>query len=456
MGHRGGARRRLDRVRGPYPHGAGLRRLRLAGVGPPDAALEPRHQRGALVEAADVPVRAPLRAVRPHAAVAVDGHRRHADAGRERVCGPDRLPAHRPEPEPSLRPIRGGRVRRPGPAGDRRLLAPDRDRQFRSDRRDSMPGGDRLSPVPAAAAGARGTGAGVAGAPRGVAIRRPVCDLVVPGIAWHPDPGRCRDRVDPAAVVRDLGTDRQRLAAGRGPGAELRQRDPRQQVHRRCRPPDRPVHAADANRGRAGADPGRHPAGPRLADARGGSAAVGGGRDRIRTARVVGGSAVPVRACGRADHAGRRRGRPGAGVRAAGVRCAALGRARGGRDPADRADPDHRTPDRRASRPDRQAPRRAASAAPPAGGDRPARRTGRDPRLRTAGHAGRVAEHGGLGDRPKRGQRRLQAGPRDRPGDPIVVLKPHLGGWQVRPVHTLPVKQAACASLHTDTEFSPS
>ena len=41
-------------------------------------------------------------------------------------------------------------------------------------------------------------------------------------------------------------------------------------------------------------------------------------------------------------------------------------------------------------------------------------------------------------------------------GDPIVVLKPHLGGWQVRPVHTLPAKQAACASLHTDTDFSPS
>ena len=41
-------------------------------------------------------------------------------------------------------------------------------------------------------------------------------------------------------------------------------------------------------------------------------------------------------------------------------------------------------------------------------------------------------------------------------GDPIVVLKPHEGGWQVRPVHTLPVKQAQCASLHTDTDFTPS
>jgi hypothetical protein len=41
-------------------------------------------------------------------------------------------------------------------------------------------------------------------------------------------------------------------------------------------------------------------------------------------------------------------------------------------------------------------------------------------------------------------------------GDPIVVLKPHNGGWQVRPVHTRPVKQAQCASLRTDTDFSPS
>jgi hypothetical protein len=41
-------------------------------------------------------------------------------------------------------------------------------------------------------------------------------------------------------------------------------------------------------------------------------------------------------------------------------------------------------------------------------------------------------------------------------GDPIVLLKPHLGGWQVTPIHTLPRKRAACAALHTDTQFSRS
>ena len=41
-------------------------------------------------------------------------------------------------------------------------------------------------------------------------------------------------------------------------------------------------------------------------------------------------------------------------------------------------------------------------------------------------------------------------------GDPIVVLKPHLGGWQVRPIHTEPAKRTACAALHADTQFSPS
>jgi hypothetical protein len=41
-------------------------------------------------------------------------------------------------------------------------------------------------------------------------------------------------------------------------------------------------------------------------------------------------------------------------------------------------------------------------------------------------------------------------------GDPIVVLKPHLGGWQVRPVHTEPAERTACAPLRTDTQFSPS
>jgi hypothetical protein len=38
-------------------------------------------------------------------------------------------------------------------------------------------------------------------------------------------------------------------------------------------------------------------------------------------------------------------------------------------------------------------------------------------------------------------------------GNPIVLVKPHLGGWQVRPIHTLPAKRAACAGLRTDTAF---
>jgi hypothetical protein len=38
-------------------------------------------------------------------------------------------------------------------------------------------------------------------------------------------------------------------------------------------------------------------------------------------------------------------------------------------------------------------------------------------------------------------------------GDPIVVFKPHQGGWQVRPFHTLDSNRAACASLRTDTQF---
>jgi hypothetical protein len=38
-------------------------------------------------------------------------------------------------------------------------------------------------------------------------------------------------------------------------------------------------------------------------------------------------------------------------------------------------------------------------------------------------------------------------------GDPIVVFKPHLGGWRVRPFHTLASNRAACASLRTDTPF---
>ncbi len=36
-------------------------------------------------------------------------------------------------------------------------------------------------------------------------------------------------------------------------------------------------------------------------------------------------------------------------------------------------------------------------------------------------------------------------------GDPIVLFKPHELGWQVRPIHTLPEKRAACARLRADT-----
>ena len=41
-------------------------------------------------------------------------------------------------------------------------------------------------------------------------------------------------------------------------------------------------------------------------------------------------------------------------------------------------------------------------------------------------------------------------------GDPIVVLKPHLGGWQVRPIHTLPRQARRLRGLRTDTGFRPS
>ena len=71
----------------------GLRPLRLAGVGPPDAHRGARHQRGAVVEAAAVPVHAALRAVRPLPAVAVDDHLGRDLAQRRRVRRPDRLPS---------------------------------------------------------------------------------------------------------------------------------------------------------------------------------------------------------------------------------------------------------------------------------------------------------------------------------------------------------------------------
>jgi hypothetical protein len=38
-------------------------------------------------------------------------------------------------------------------------------------------------------------------------------------------------------------------------------------------------------------------------------------------------------------------------------------------------------------------------------------------------------------------------------GDPIVVLKPHHMGWQVRPIHTLAADRAGCSALRTDTAF---
>jgi hypothetical protein len=40
-----------------------------------------------------------------------------------------------------------------------------------------------------------------------------------------------------------------------------------------------------------------------------------------------------------------------------------------------------------------------------------------------------------------------------RRGRPIVVLKPHLGGWQVRPYHLRPETQASCRSLKIDSDF---
>jgi hypothetical protein len=38
-------------------------------------------------------------------------------------------------------------------------------------------------------------------------------------------------------------------------------------------------------------------------------------------------------------------------------------------------------------------------------------------------------------------------------GNPIVLFKPHMLGWQVRPIHTLAANRAACSSLRTDTAF---
>ena len=226
----------------------------------------------------------------------------------------------------------------------------------------------------------------------------------------------------------------------------------------RCRPPDRPVHAADANRGRTGADPGRHPAGPHLADARGRRRCCG---CVVEIAFALHGwSAVPrylfEPAAVLITLAGAG-GRPGAGVRAR------------RRPPALRwAGPaavaillialiptiGHRI----GALHDQIGKRRVAQlqlhrlqgVIDRLGGP------GRDPRLRTAGHARRLAEHGGLGDRPQRGQRRLQAGPRDRPGrsDRRAQAAPGRMAGATGPHR--PAKRTACASLHTDTEFSPS
>ena len=73
---------------------AGLRSVRMAGVGPPDADTVAGHERGAVVEAAALPVHGPVRAVRPLPGVAVDDRARSAiSLSRRRVRGTDRLPA---------------------------------------------------------------------------------------------------------------------------------------------------------------------------------------------------------------------------------------------------------------------------------------------------------------------------------------------------------------------------
>jgi hypothetical protein len=38
-------------------------------------------------------------------------------------------------------------------------------------------------------------------------------------------------------------------------------------------------------------------------------------------------------------------------------------------------------------------------------------------------------------------------------GDPIVLFKPHAHGWQVRPIHMLASRRAACRALRTDSAF---
>ncbi|MGB0095841.1 MAG: hypothetical protein WBP81_25295 [Solirubrobacteraceae bacterium] len=41
-----------------------------------------------------------------------------------------------------------------------------------------------------------------------------------------------------------------------------------------------------------------------------------------------------------------------------------------------------------------------------------------------------------------------------RRGHPIVLFKPHLRGWQVRPIHTRAADRAACNPLTRQTPFS--
>ena len=167
-----------DGVRAGHEYAARLRRVRMAGVGPPGAALEPEHRRGTVVEAADVPVHAAVLAGRPCGRdVAVDG-----DLGCRRLCRsgvrrPARLPADRTIAGPAVGTGGGGGAGRDRRAGSRRLFRADRDRQLGGPGGDAVPGGGRRPPVQAAPAGLRDARPGVAGSARGVGVRRPVRDL---------------------------------------------------------------------------------------------------------------------------------------------------------------------------------------------------------------------------------------------------------------------------------------
>src|SRR5581483_4628151 len=117
------------------------------------------------------------------------------------VRGADRLPADRPVAPASVGAGGGGGAGRDRGAGRRRVLRPDRDRQLGRAGRHALSGGDRRPPVPAAEAGLRHVGAGLAGTTGSVGVRRAVCDLGLGGGTEDAAVHGGRSGADPGAVV---------------------------------------------------------------------------------------------------------------------------------------------------------------------------------------------------------------------------------------------------------------